>query len=183
MKRYCFVFLIFLCGCMEVLKAQPRRYVARTFYFDLITFQHAAGMSIYGSPDAANWGMTYSPRANLIMLGDNTISVGTHLGVGVTGKGPGGIKLIYDIPFVFDFNIAHKALIDNNQAIGGFFGLGYGFSRLQADFGSTKSQGLVFNGGIRGRVTERSFTLRVSYMLPLKSERKSVYSVGIMKNF
>ena len=182
--KYTFTFLILISTLFAIkTQAQPRRYVARTFYLDLITFQHAFGAGIYGSQDAANWGFTYSPRANLIMLGDNTISFGTNLGLGLTGKGSESVKIIYDLPFVFDYNFGHKALIDNTVGPGGFVGAGYGFSLLRDEAGASKSQGIVFNAGARGPIADRSLTLRASYMLPLKKSRPSVYSVGIQYNF
>jgi hypothetical protein len=173
----CLVFLSFKT------QAQPRRYVARTFYFDLITYQHALGAGIYGSKDAANWAATYSPRANLIMLGNNSISLGMPLALGLSGKGPGGIKMTYNIPFVFDFNLGHNALPENSRGFGSFFGAGYGFSSLRAEFGESRSQGLFFNAGARGLISDRSFTLRASYTLALKKENPNVSSVSIEYNF
>lgn len=162
--------------------AQPRRYVARTFYWDLISFQHAIGFGIYGGTNGSNWSAQYSPRANLIMLGTNSISLGTHLGLGLSGKGTKGLKLVYDVPFVFDFNFGHNALSDNIQKGGGFIGVGYGFNQLRDDAGVFKSRGFVFNAGGRGIVFERSLTLRVSYLLPTKQKYASVYSVALLFN-
>lgn len=181
--KYIFVILLLTLVHQQQSKAQPRRYVARTFYWDLVTFQQAAGLGIYGSKDAANWSISYSPRANLIMFGDNTLSFGTHLAAGVSGKGVQGLKLVYDAPIVFDFNFGHKALIDNTQPFGGFFGGGYGFSQLRDESGTYRSNGIVINGGIRGLVAERSLTLRGSYMLGLKKSKPNVYSVGVQYNF
>lgn len=178
------IFILCLLSLFFIIKttAQPRRYVARTFYLDLITFQQAVGFGIYGGTNGSNWSAQYSPRANLIMLGTNSISVGTHLGLGLSGKGTKGLKLVYDVPFVFDFNFAHNALSDNIQKGGGFFGFGYGFNQLRDEAGVFKSQGLVFNAGGRGLVFERSLTLRVSYLLPLKQKYDSVFSVGLQFN-
>jgi hypothetical protein len=183
MRKYILFFTLILGFLSIKTQAQPRRYVARTFYLDLITYQHALGAGIYGSKDAANWGVTYSPRANLIMLGNNAISLGMPLGLGVSNKGPGGIKLTYNIPFVFDFNMGHNALPENSRGFGSFFGAGYGFSSLRAEFGESRSQGLFFNAGARGLISDRSFTLRASYMLALKKENPNVSSVGIQYNF
>jgi hypothetical protein len=93
------------------------------------------------------------------------------------------VKLIYDLPFVFDYNFGQKALVDNTVGPGGFFGAGYGFSLLRDETGASKSQGIVFNAGARGVISDRSFTIRASYMLPLKKERTSVYTVGLQYNF
>ncbi len=182
--KFLFTFCLFLSSFfINKTQAQPRRYVARMFYFDLITYQHSVGAGIYGSKDAANWAVTYSPRANLIMLGNNSISLGMPLGLGVSNKGPSGVKLTYDIPFVFDFNMGHNALPENSRGFGSFFGAGYGFSSLRAEFGESRSQGFVFNAGVRGLISERSFTIRTSYMLSLKKENPNVSSVGIQYNF
>jgi hypothetical protein len=183
MKHFLALFIVFNTFFALQTQAQPRRYVARTFYLDLITFQQAFGVGIYGSSDASNWGITYSPRANLIMLGNNSISLSCPLALGISGKGPGGAKITYDIPFVFDYNIGHNALQENTRGFGGFAGLGYGFSLLRADFGASKSNGIVFNAGARFLVSERSMTLRTSFMLPLKSSNTRVYSVGLQFNF
>lgn len=174
----CFLGLFFIVKA----KAQPRRYVARTFYWDLITYQQAVGLGIYGGTNGSNWSAQFSPRANLIMLGTSSISFGTHLGLGLSGKGTKGVKLVYDVPFVFDFNFGHNALADNIQKGGGFLGFGYGFNQIRDEAGVFKSQGLVFNAGARGLVFERSLTLRVSYLLPLKQEYDKVYSVGLLLN-
>ena len=182
-KSYNFLILLLLIFINLKMQAQPRRYVARTFYFDLITYQHSLGAGIYGSKDAANWGVSYSPRANLIMLGNNSISLGMPLGLGLSNKGPGGVKLTYNIPFVFDFNLGHNALAENTRGFGGFFGAGYGFSSLRAEFGESRSQGLFFNAGARGLISDYSFTLRASYILALKKESPNVSSVGIQYNF
>ena len=176
------LFCISLMG-MTRLSAQPRQYVARTFYLDLITFQHAAGLGIYGSKDASNWGLSYSPRANLVMMADNSISFGSHIGLGLSGKGTDGVKLMYDLPMVFDYNFGHMALPDNSQSFGGFFGGGYGFTALQGEAGRVKSNGLVFNAGLRVLISDRSFGIRVSYMQPLKSTLASVYTFALQHNF
>jgi hypothetical protein len=175
----CCIFGLFL---LHKADAQPRRYVARTFYWDLVSFQHAIGFGIYGGTNGSNWCAQYSPRANLIMLGTNSISLGTHLGLGLSGKGTQGLKLVYDIPFVFDFNFGHNALSDNIQKGGGFLGFGYGFNQIRDEAGQFRSQGLVFNAGGRGLIFERSLTLRVSYLLPLRKSFESIFSVGLQYN-
>ncbi len=180
-----FLMLFFCCvlfPCAQ-LSAQPRRYVARTFYLDLITFQHAAGLGIYGSKDASNWGVNYAPRANFVMMADNSISFGSHIALGLSGKGSDGLKLMYDLPMVFEYNFGHMALPDNSQSFGGFLGAGYGFTALQGESGTVKSNGLVLNAGLRVLISDRSFGLRVSYMQPLKSALTNVYTISLQRNF
>lgn len=183
MKKIFISTIIIFFILSEMAQAQPRRYVARTFYLDLITYQHALGVGIMGNKEAGNWTAIYSPRANLIMIGNNSFSVGTHLALGLSGKGTNRLRMTYDIPFTFDFNIGHKALQDNTTGFGGFVGLGYGFNQIQAEVGTIKSQGLLLNGGARFLIAERSFMLRGGYLFPLKKERSSVYTVGLLHNF
>ncbi|MFZ4543738.1 MAG: hypothetical protein ACOYOA_06795 [Saprospiraceae bacterium] len=178
-------FLLLFCTSISMSKvsAQPRRYVARTFYLDLITFQHAAGIGIYGSKDASNWGLNYSPRANFVMMADNSISFGSHIAFGLSSKGSKNYKLMYDLPLVFEYNFGHMAQPDNSQTFGGFFGTGYGFTALQGEAGTVRSNGLVFNSGLRVLIADRSFGVRASYMQPLKSSLASVYTIGVQHNF
>ena len=49
-----------------------------------VSFSHSVGAALYYSTNAGCPGIFYSPRLNLVELGDElTLSVGTHVGLGI----------------------------------------------------------------------------------------------------
>ena len=131
----------------------------------------------------------YSPRVNLVELGDEmTISVGTHLGLGLLISAEDGNSFALDLPIVAELNFGHAAHPNTSSSFGGFVGAGYGTSRIGSDgaFGAdyNRASGVVFNAGTRGHIRQSiPLGLRVSYLLNTKKDFDNVISVGLFYTF
>lgn len=155
-----------------------------------LSFSHKAGLSGYMGPNAGGYGITYSPRLNFLPLGDaGTLSVGTHIGLGISGefnsRTGGEGSFIFDLPLVVELNMGNSSHPDNENNFGGYFGGGFGYSKLAlADtyYGTTSDTALgpIVNGGL----SYKGYGLRFSYLYNTKkaddglSEAGNVLSVG-----
>jgi len=155
-----------------------------------ISFSHAIGGSYYFASLTEAPGIMYSPRINLFELSDElTISVGTHLGLGLVSANSreGARSFAFDLPIVAEVNFGHGANRDTKSLIGGFAGLGYGISKIGSagTFGadSNDARGLILNGGVRVIIQERSIGLRLSYLLNTKEGYENVTGVGLFWTF
>lgn len=79
------------------------------------------------------FGVTFSPRLNLIMGSDQSMSLALYLSL-LNGKymdkNGDEKEWSYEIPFVINFNFGAGATQGSRQSFGGFLGLGYQFSNL-----------------------------------------------------
>lgn len=154
-----------------------------------ISFSHSAGGSYYYSSLASAPGIMYSPRLNVVELDDEiTVSVGTHLGLGIVyNSQDGASSFALDLPLVAEINFGHAANPETRSSFGGFAGLGFGISKIgsASTFGDdyNNAAGLLLNGGIRTIIKEMPVGLRVSYLLNTKKDFENVLSVGLFYTF
>lgn len=155
-----------------------------------VSFSHSIGASAYIGGDVAAWGLNYSPRVNLIELGDEmTLSLGTHLGLGMSYNSREGSNNSFtlDLPLMAEINFGHASHPETSSSFGGFGGIGYGISKIGSsdEYGGTynNAAGLVINGGVRFLVKERSVGARIAYMINFKSDAKNVLAVGAFYTF
>jgi hypothetical protein len=160
-----------------------------------VEFMHAVGGKYFFYPNAEGLSSTsivYSPRINLTSTESNSISVGTHFGIGFSVySGPGGSQrsLALDLPLVGEFNFGHGSTFDNESAVGGYVGAGYGIHRIsmaENDIsGSATLHGPVFTGGIRftlGRIG--SYDLGATYMVNTNKDYKTTpFGISISYTF
>jgi hypothetical protein len=179
MKKTYVLFLMVCCflGLSNVSNAQ-------------VSFSHSAGASAYVGGQAAAWGINYSPRINLIELGDEmTLSLGTHLGLGLSynSRDGSGNSFTLDLPLMAELNFGHASHPETSSSFGGFAGIGYGISKIGSSgtFGAdyNNAAGLVINGGVRFLVAERAVGVRVAYMVNFKADAKNVIGVGAFYTF
>ncbi|WMJ75563.1 hypothetical protein RCC89_20720 [Cytophagaceae bacterium ABcell3] len=155
--------------------------------YSQVSFSHSLGASYFAGGHAAAPAITYSPRLNVVEMSDDmTVSVGTHLSLGLT-IGEQGNSFALDAPAVAEFNFGHAATRNSDAAFGGFVGAGYGISRIgsQGAFGAdfNEAAGPVLNGGIRALINDIPLTLRVSYMINTLDDASDVFGVGLFFNF
>ncbi len=154
--------------------------------FGQVSFSHSIGASYYFSSYASAPAIMYSPRLNLIQVGDeSTISIGTHLGLGISYNSQAGASsFALDLPIMAELNLGNGASKEANSSFGGFFGLGFGISKLGSasawggDYND--AAGLVVNGGVRFHLNERPLGVRVAYLLNAKEGFASVLGIGAM---
>ena len=157
--------------------------------FGQMSFSHALGVAYYSSSNATAPGVTYAPRLNFLELGDElTVSVGTHLGLGIAGSSrEGASSFALDLPLVAEVNFGHAANPDANSSFGGFAGLGFGISKIGSAgaFGAdyNDAAGPVFNGGVRMLIKERSLGVRISYLLNTKDGFSDVLGLNLFYTF
>ncbi|MDX1907448.1 MAG: hypothetical protein SF053_10480 [Bacteroidia bacterium] len=159
------------------------------FSYGQVSFSHSFGVAYYASSFAAAPGIMYSPRLNFVELNDEmTVSVGTHLGLGlVYNSQEGASSFVLDLPLVAEINVGHAANPDTKSSFGGFAGLGFGINKIgsQGAFGAdyNDAAGLLFNGGIRAIIKEKPVGLRLSYLLNAKEGFENVFSIGLFYTF
>lgn len=159
--------------------------------FSQISFSHATGASIYVTTESTSaWGFMYSPRLNILEISDAlTVSVGTHIGLGLTANSrQGASSLALDIPLVVELNFGNSCHPESDGNFGGFVGVGYGISKIgeQGALGFSdfnEANGLVVNGGIRLFINDLPLGARFSYLINSKKDETQefadVYSLGI----
>lgn len=103
--------------------------------------------------------LTYFPRFNFVENENSSISVGAPIGVGIgiatnTYGGDAGVIFSYDLPLVIDYNIGCKSTMENDRNFGGYFGVGFGYNKVNisessySNFDGT-SYGPLFRAGFR----------------------------------
>jgi hypothetical protein len=161
------------------------------FSMGQISFSHSIGASIYASDEAMVPAGTYSPRINILQLGEElTVSAGTHLGLGLTyNSNTGNGSYVLDLPIMAEINYGAASSVDSFKSFGAFAGIGLGISRLgNSDYfysGYTKAHGLIVNGGLRGDVLGQSLGLRLSYLSNFSDDLLTggnVFSIGLFYN-
>lgn len=165
--------------------------VATQFSLAQTSFSHSLGAGFYVSPSASAYApaIVYSPRLNFLELADEaTISVGTHLGLGLLyNSREGASSYALDLPVVVEFNLGHGAHPDTRSSFGGYAGFGFGISKIGSSgaFGAdyNDAAGVVLNGGLRALIQERPLDLRVSYLLNVKEGFGNVIGLGISYSF
>lgn len=155
-----------------------------------VSFSHSLGLGFYAGGAAGAPGLVYSPRVNIISIGDElTVSVGTHLagGLSFNSRDGGENAFMYDLPIVAELNVGHAAHAETGSSFGGFVGVGYGINRVASSSAfsvdENEAAGPLVNGGLRVPVAGNSLGLRGSFLLNTKEGFEHVYSIGLFYNF
>lgn len=165
-------------------------FMASTISYGQISFSHSIGGSIYAATNNTSaGGIMYSPRLNILEIDDDlTLSIGTHIGAGMSfNSREGASSLALDVPVMAEVNFGFASSSNSRSDFGGFAGVGYGISRIgdQGAFGTdyNEANGIVLNAGVRGLVSNIPLGARFSYLLNSKKdgpeEYTNVYSLGI----
>ncbi len=103
--------------------------------------------------------LTYFPRYNFIESDNSSVSVGAPVGIGIgiasnTNGNDAGVAFAYDLPIVIDYNIGCKSTRENEQTFGGYFGLGFGYYKVnisQSSYSDFKgaTYGPLVRAGVR----------------------------------
>ncbi len=103
--------------------------------------------------------LTYFPRYNFIENENSSISVGAPIGIGIglvsnTYGDDAGVIFSYDLPLVIDYNIGCKSTMANDRNFGGYFGVGFGYNKVNISESSYSnfdgaSYGPLFRAGCR----------------------------------
>jgi len=141
---------------------------------------------------------TYFPRYNFFETKKYSISIGAPIGVGIGVASNDfdsdfGIAFAYDLPIVLDFNMGGKSTMDNKKKFGGFFGTGFGYSRVNisksefSDF-TGSSLGPIIRAGVRfGSNREswgdKSITLGFNYKKGIDKQKLSTFGANVLLDF
>ena len=92
----------------------------------------------------------YFPRYTFAEAENTSFSVGlpVALGIGISNNayGDAGVAFAYDVPAVLDYNIGCKSSPDNEATFGGYFGIGFGYYKINI----SKSAYSNFSGATYG---------------------------------
>jgi hypothetical protein len=135
--------------------------------------------------------LTWFPRFNFVENENSSISIGAPIGVGIgittnTYGGDAGVQFSYDLPVVLDYNIGCKSTSDNTATFGGYFGVGFGYNKVNisessySDFNGS-SYGPLFRAGCRIGSSKESWnghgvTVGVYYKIGLESNK--LHTIG-----
>lgn len=128
---------------------------------------HALGLGILAGEEGAGFGTVYSPRINVIKIGEGmTTSIGTHFGLILNTDSDGSSTsqsfIGIEFPIMLELNFGANSHPDNSNSFGGFVGVGYGFSTMsQADPGEAIATGMFLVGGLRFR---GDWGIKLSYL-------------------
>jgi hypothetical protein len=102
---------------------------------------------------------TYFPRFNFIENENSSFSIGAPIGIGIgivtnTYGNDAGVIFSYDLPLVIDYNIGCKSTMANESNFGGYFGVGFGYNKINISESSYSnfdgsSYGPLFRAGFR----------------------------------
>ncbi|RPD51389.1 hypothetical protein [Paracnuella aquatica] len=103
---------------------------------------------------------SYFPRFIVASVENNSVSIGTPLGLGVglssdLNGNDAGIFISYDVPMVVDYNIGAKSTPDNGSMYGAYFGAGFGYHKTIIQASETSD----FNGATYGPIIRAGFRL------------------------
>lgn len=146
-----------------------------------ISFSHAVGISYFVAGDAMSPAFNYSPRLNVVEMGDATISIGTHLNgwIVFNSRTPSSNALVLDAPLLAELNLGHAAHPDAYSDFGGFIGVGYGVSLVGGGNGANAAMGPVANIGVRMYVSDQPCGLRLSYLYSTNDEGADVFGISL----
>lgn len=156
--------------------------------FSQLSFMHSGGLSFYSISSGINSSvgpaLLYSPRLNLLKFSDEmTFSIGSHIGIDFfLSSNENKNSSTFDFPIVAELNFGHGAVKRTSSKFGGFIGLGYGFTSIKTN-ASYQANGVLFNGGLRFVMFNRSLGLRVAYLLNNVKDVSDVFSLGFFYTF
>lgn len=169
--RTCLLIISLLLACTFHVSAQDGG----------VSFSHSLGAGFYFGRPTTAIGLVYSPRVNLLALGDEvSFSVGTHcafLGGTLTGNSSNLTEetsstdfssYCVDLPLLCEFNFGNKnAPGSSSRRFGFFLGAGYGLHNSGSKKGrDMHTNGPVVNAGLRygSGFDDGCFELRGQYM-------------------
>lgn len=163
-----------------------------------VSFSHAAGIKLLVASSEAQTisigdatvdiesqsssavGILYSPRLNLVEVGDNsTISVGTHIALTFEANSRSETSFVYDIPIVAEYNFGLASNNDNDDSFGFFIGGGYGIYDSNNLVDSVT--GPVVNGGLRFLISDNPIDVSASYLIG--ADNINVFGLGLQYVF
>jgi hypothetical protein len=120
------------------------------------TLHEGAGSSETFAVEENN--LTYFPRFNFVENENSSISIGAPIGIGLglvsnTYGGDAGVIFSYDLPLVIDYNIGCKSTTGNDKNFGGYFGVGFGYNKVNISESSYSN----FNGSSYGPLFRAGF--------------------------
>ena len=153
------------------------------------------------------FGVTFSPRLNLVMGSDQSMSLALYLSV-LNGKyinKAGDEKdWSYEMPFVINFNFGAGATHSSRQSFGGFLGLGYQFSNLYlinpeefnivfdpnnpsagasiSEDGLSPMEGFYLNGGFRFLIGSGTGNIHV-FLVNTKIKKQTTLGIRFLYTF
>lgn len=145
------------------------------------------------SSTAADYPLVYSPRVNILKIGDDRLSIGTHIGFGIDFilrykkfketrndffRLQRGAQQSLDLPFMVEYHSGFGASPNSKETYGYFFGAGVGVSFTTGPFGENTAIGSVMNAGIRTYMFGAPIELRASYLNPVASDLAHVFSIS-----
>lgn len=145
------------------------------------------------SSTAADYPLVYSPRINVLKIGEDRLSIGTHIGFGIdfilrykkfreTRNDlftiQRGAQQSLDLPLMVEYHSGFGASPKSKETYGYFFGAGVGFSVTNGPFGENAAIGSVMNAGIRTYMMGAPIELRASYLNPVISDLAHVFSIS-----
>ncbi len=154
-----------------------------------VSFSHAVGAKYFlatnSDLDYSAVGILYSPRLNVVELGDNsTVSIGTHIGLAFQGNSrDGSSSFVYDLPIVAEYNFGSTSNRDNDESFGFYVGGGYSIHN-SSDFYEAIS-GPVVGGGVRFMIVEKPIDINFSYLISTRtlvgnrSIDQSILGIGV----
>ena len=138
---------------------------------------------------------TWFPRYNFVENENSSISIGTPLGIGIgivsnTYGDDAGVLFSYDLPVVIDYNIGCKSTKENENNFGGYFGVGFGYNKVNisessySDFNGA-SYGPLFRAGFRFGSSNESWnghglTAGVYYKIGLDKDKLHTIGFNIL---
>lgn len=139
--------------------------------------------------------LIYFPRYNFIENNNSSVSIGAPVGVGIglasnDNGNDAGLAFSYDLPIVLDYNIGCKSTKDNDENIGGYFGIGFGYYRVSIsqtrylNFNG-ENYGPILRGGIRVRSASENWnghglSIGLFYKKGLEKVRISTFGLNIL---
>jgi hypothetical protein len=153
------------------------------------TLQQGAGNSESFGVEQNN--LTYFPRYNFVENENSSISVGAPIGIGIglvtnTYGNDVGVLFSYDLPLVIDYNIGCKSTKDNDKNFGGYFGVGFGYNKVNisgssySDFDGS-SYGPLFRAGFRFGSSNESWNghgITAGAYYKIGIDQSKLYTIG-----
>lgn len=141
--------------------------------------------------------LSYFPRYNFVEYDNSSVSVGLPLGIGIgisnNGLDDYGVAFAFDIPAVIDYNVGYKSTQENDSRIGGYFGAGFGYYRINiskssySDF-TGASYGPLLRTGIRfttpkDRENGHGITVGLFFKKGLERQKFNTYGCNVYFDF
>jgi hypothetical protein len=139
--------------------------------------------------------LTYFPRYNFIENENSSISIGAPIGIGIglvsnTYGDDAGVIFSYDLPLVIDYNIGCKSTKTNDRNFGGYFGVGFGYNKVNISESSYSnfdgvSYGPLFRAGCRFGSSKESWgghavTVGAYYKIGINNDKLTTIGFNVL---